>query len=125
MCLPWTIALLEILLGLPLLNRYNLHDDICDYDDDDDDDDDADDAADDDDNNGANCRLSCMQHHCFYHPRQQTVVDDGLAVLDWVKSELGDSAAQVHVQLYIPHMYIPCTYHTKHKTYFSLRFVLH
>ena len=85
------------------LNKYDYHDDICDYDDEDDDDDDADDADDDDDNNGANCRLSRMQHHCFYHPRQQTVVDDGLVVLDWVKSELGDSAAQVHVQLYIPH----------------------
>jgi len=28
---------------------------------------------------------------------EQTVVDDGLAVLDWVKSELGDSSAQVIV----------------------------
>ena len=43
MCLPLTIALSEILLGLPSLKKYDYHDDIHDDDDEDD--------YDDDDNN--------------------------------------------------------------------------
>ena len=40
-------------------------------------------------------------HHISSSPEQQTVVDDGLAVLDWVKRELGDSAAQVVTNLIV------------------------
>ena len=35
----------------------------------------------------------------YHEQQQQTVVDDGLAVLDWVKKELGGSASQVGLQL--------------------------
>ena len=74
MCLLWIIDLSETLLGLPSLNRY--HDDF-----------------EHDDHIHHDHIFYHLYHHLHCH--QQTVVEDGLAVLDWVKGELEDSADQV------------------------------
>ena len=85
MCLLWIIALSETLPGLPSLKRY--HDDfepsLNRYHDD----------FEHDDHIHPDHIFDHLHH--YLHCHQQTVVEDGLAVLDWVKGELGDSAAQV------------------------------